>query len=53
MQGRKGVMQDGRLTRAPIRSKYGRACRVCHRDKMITLDTKAGQNYRLNGGVKF
>ena len=24
-----------------------------YRDKMITLDTKAGQDYRLNGELKF
>ena len=44
--------RDGRLTKAVIRSKHGGACRVCYRDKMITLDTKAGQSYRLNGELK-
>ena len=41
--------RDGHLTEAAIRSKHGGACRVRYRDKMITLDTKAGQDYRLNG----
>ena len=45
--------RDGRLTGATIRSKHGGACRVRYRDKIITLDTKAGQNYRLNGELKF
>ena len=27
-------------------------CKVRYRDKMITLDTKAGQNYRLNSELK-
>jgi alpha-L-fucosidase 2 len=44
--------RDGRLTEATIRSKRGGACRVCYRDKMITLDTKAGQRSRLNGELK-
>jgi alpha-L-fucosidase 2 len=43
---------DGRLTEAAIRSKHGGACRVRYRDKMINLDTKAGQNYRLNSELK-
>ncbi len=41
--------RDGRLTGATIRSQRGGPCRICYRDKMITLDTKAGQSYRLNG----
>ena len=41
--------RDGHLTGATIRSKRGGACRVRYHDKMITLDTKAGQDYRLNG----
>ena len=45
--------RDGRLTGATIRSKHGDACRVRYRDKMMTLDTKAGQSYRLNGELKF
>jgi alpha-L-fucosidase 2 len=45
--------RDGRLTGATIRSKHGGACQVCYRDKMITLDTKVGQNYRLNGELEF
>jgi alpha-L-fucosidase 2 len=44
--------RDGRLTQATIRSKHGGSCRVCYRDKMITFDTKAGQNYRLNGDLE-
>jgi alpha-L-fucosidase 2 len=44
--------RDGRLTQATIRSKHGGICKVLYRDKMITLDTKAGQNYRLNGELK-
>ena len=44
--------RDGRLTEAMIRSKHGGACRVCYRDKMITLDTKAGQSFRMNGELK-
>ena len=40
--------RDGRLTEATILSRHGGACRVCYRDKLITLDTKAGQNYCLN-----
>jgi len=31
---------------------HGGACRARYRDKMITLDTKAGQNYRLNSALK-
>jgi len=45
--------RDGRLTEATIRSKRGGSCRICYRDKMITLNTKAGQSYRLNGELKF
>jgi alpha-L-fucosidase 2 len=45
--------RDGRLTGATIRSKPGGACRVCYRDKTITLDTLAGRNYRLNGELKY
>jgi alpha-L-fucosidase 2 len=45
--------RDGRLTGATIRSKPGGACRVCYRDKTITLDTLAGRNYRLNGKLKY
>lgn len=33
-------------------SKHGGSCRVCYHDKMITFDTKAGQNYRLNGELE-
>jgi len=44
--------RDRRLTEATIRSKHGGTCRVCYRDKMITLDTKTGQNYHLNGELK-
>ena len=44
--------RDGRLTEAAIRSKHGGACRARYRDKMITLDAKAGQNYRLNSELK-
>ncbi|MFA5814199.1 MAG: glycoside hydrolase family 95 protein [Bacteroidales bacterium] len=43
---------DGRLTGVTIRSRHGGACRVCYRDKMVTLDTRAGQSYRLNGELK-
>ena len=43
---------SGRLTEATIRSQHGGACRVCYRDKMMTLDTKAGQGVRLNGELK-
>ena len=45
--------QDGRLTQATIRSKHGGSCSVRYRDTLITLDTRAGQNYRLNGELKF
>jgi alpha-L-fucosidase 2 len=45
--------REGRLTEALIRSKHGGACRVCYRDKTITLDTLAGRNYRLNGELKY
>jgi alpha-L-fucosidase 2 len=41
--------RDGRLTAATIHSKRGGACRVCFRDKFVTLKTKAGRNYPLNG----
>ena len=41
--------RDGRLTKAMIRSTHGGACGVRYGDKMITLDTKAGQTYNLNG----
>ncbi len=43
---------EGRLTGVTIYSKQGGACRVRSRDKVITLDTKAGQNYRLNGELE-
>jgi alpha-L-fucosidase 2 len=43
---------NGRLTEVTIRSKKGGPCRVCYRDKAITLDTRAGKSYRLNGELK-
>jgi alpha-L-fucosidase 2 len=45
--------RDGRLTGATIRSKHGGACRIRYRDKMMTLETKAGQSCRLDGELKF
>jgi hypothetical protein len=44
--------RNSRLTEVTIRSKLGGLCRICYRNKMITLDTKAGQSYRLNGELK-
>jgi alpha-L-fucosidase 2 len=44
--------RDGRLTEVTIHSKRGGLCRIYYHDKMITLDTKAGQLYRLNGELK-
>lgn len=42
----------GRLTGVTIRSMQGGTCRVCYRDRIITLETKAGKSYRLNGELK-
>ena len=39
------------MKEAAIRSKRGGSCRVSYRDKIITLNTKAGQSYRLNGDL--
>ena len=44
--------RDGRLTEATIHSKRGGLCRIYYHDKMITLDTRAGQSYRLNSELK-
>jgi alpha-L-fucosidase 2 len=44
--------RDGRLTEVTIHSKQGGTCQVFYRGKMITLDTRAGQSYRLNGELK-
>jgi alpha-L-fucosidase 2 len=43
--------RNGQLTGATIRSRHGAACRVRYRDKLMTLETKAGHGYRLNGGL--
>jgi alpha-L-fucosidase 2 len=45
--------RDGRLTEATIRSKRGGTCKVRYRDKMVTLETKTGKNYCLNGKLKY
>ena len=44
--------RNGGLTEVTILSKCGGSCRICYRNKMITLDTRAGQSYRLNGELK-
>jgi hypothetical protein len=44
--------RNGGLTEVTILSKRGGSCRICYRNKMITLDTMAGQSYRLNGELK-
>jgi alpha-L-fucosidase 2 len=44
--------KEGRLTEVTIRSRNGGYCRIIYRDKEITLDTRAGQSYRLNGELK-
>jgi alpha-L-fucosidase 2 len=44
--------RDGRLTEATVHSKRGGSCRIRYRDKVMALDTKAGQSYRLNGELK-
>jgi alpha-L-fucosidase 2 len=45
--------RDGRLTEATIHSKRGGSCRICYRDKMISLNTRAGQSYHLNNDLKY
>jgi alpha-L-fucosidase 2 len=44
--------RDGRLTEATIHSKRGGLCRIYYHDKIITLNTRAGQSYRLNSELK-
>jgi alpha-L-fucosidase 2 len=44
--------QNGQLTEVTIRSKNGGSCQVRYQNKMVTLDTKAGKSYRLNGQLK-
>jgi alpha-L-fucosidase 2 len=43
--------RDGKLTTATLRAKRGGPCRLVYQDKLVTLTTKAGQTYRLNGGL--
>jgi alpha-L-fucosidase 2 len=43
---------NGLLTEVTIRSKNGGSCRVRYQNKMVTLDTRAGKCYRLNGELK-
>jgi alpha-L-fucosidase 2 len=42
----------GQLTGVTIRSMQGGTSRVCYRGRIITLETKAGKSYRLNGELK-
>ena len=42
----------GRLVGAAIRSEHGGPCRVRCGDREVTLSTRAGRTYRLDGGLK-
>jgi alpha-L-fucosidase 2 len=43
--------QDGRLSRAVVRSRLGNACRVRYRDRVVELSTEAGKSYVFDGGL--
>ncbi|MFQ6130662.1 MAG: glycoside hydrolase N-terminal domain-containing protein [Armatimonadota bacterium] len=43
---------EGRLRRATLRSKLGRACQVRYGEQVITLQTKAGASYALDGSLR-
>jgi alpha-L-fucosidase 2 len=44
--------REGQLTETTIRSKHGGTCRIYYNDKMVTIDTRAGHSYHLNGDLK-
>jgi alpha-L-fucosidase 2 len=41
--------KDGRLRQAGIESRRGNPCRVRYGEKVIRLETRAGETYRLDG----
>ena len=43
--------KDGKLTRAVLRSRLGGSCKVRCGEKVIKLDTRAGESYRLSCGL--
>jgi len=43
--------QDGRLSRAVVRSKLGNPCRVRYRDRVVELTTDAGKSTIFDGGL--
>ncbi len=44
--------RDGKLASATIRSKLGRACKVRYGERVISLKTRPGKGYRLDGDLK-
>ncbi|MGB2820013.1 MAG: glycoside hydrolase family 95-like protein, partial [Phycisphaerae bacterium] len=44
--------KDGKLTRAVVRSRLGRPCKVRCGKKAVSLDTKAGASCTLNGSLE-
>jgi alpha-L-fucosidase 2 len=45
--------REGRLTEVTVLSRQGGSCRVRYGDKMVTLNTRAGESYVLNGELKY
>lgn len=43
---------NGKLSSLNIKSTVSGKCKVIYQDKQIEIDTKAGDNYRLNGDLK-
>ncbi|MRX76796.1 glycoside hydrolase family 95 protein [Pedobacter petrophilus] len=46
------IWNNGKLTSLQIKSKVGGKCRVKYQLKEIEIETKAGENYKLNGDLK-
>jgi alpha-L-fucosidase 2 len=44
--------EDGKLTRAAIRSLLGNDCKLRYGDKVAELKTKVGKDYKLNGELE-
>ena len=44
--------QDGKLREAVIRSKLGKACKLRYGERTVTLDTKPGESYRIDGALE-